>query len=96
MAKEANEVIGKRLLYSIILKDNTGSTIERKQGCGVITQADEDVGVVVQLQNGSETVLPPGTDFTAAIAGAKYTLKDGSVVDNADYTVVYTVMQPKK
>lgn len=96
MAQKASEVIGKRLLYSVILKDNTGTIIERKQGCGVITQADENVGVVVQLQNGSETILPPDTDFTAAIEGATYTLKDGSVVDNADYTVVYTVMQPKK
>lgn len=89
------EVLNKRLLFSVIYKDGTGSTINRKQGCGLITDVSESQ-VVLQMPDGSEFTLPPDIDFDDGIKDGSYTLKDGSVVKNPDYTVTYTVIGAKK
>ena len=86
--RTASEVVGKRLLFSIVYARDGG----RQQGCGVIT-AVTDTAMSLLLPDGSEFTLPPNTDFDDG-NGGKYTLRDGTVVDKPDFTVVYTVVPP--
>lgn len=94
MKRTKEEVLNKKLLFSVVYKDGSGATVSRKQGCGLITDVT-DAQVILQMPDGSEFTLPPDIEFDEGIKGGDYTLKDGSVVKSPDFTVTYTVIAPR-
>lgn len=90
---EAAEFIGKHLLVGITHRDLEDSVVSYEQFHGIIDRINRREGIVVKLTNSDdERKLPPDLSRLEPASPGQYRLKStGEIVENPDYTVMWTI-----
>lgn len=90
--EQAWEIYGKRVLAGLTYLDMTGVITGQKQIHGTVIRANPKEGIVLQLEDGSEYVLPPDFRSFQKAKSGEYTLRsNGDVVIDPDYLCTFTV-----
>ena len=91
----AQTIMGKTVLICLTLDPEPSTEPERKQLFGTIMSFSEKDGIVVQLQNSTETfALPPFIQDLKKAAPGQYHLKaTGEVIVDPDYLAFWVVQR---
>lgn len=94
----ASAIIGKTVLIGLTEEDHAGQVKARHQMYGVVISASRQRGIEIALagtRQGETYRLPPTTSaFTPAEPGEYRLRGSGDVVEDPDYTSVWTITSP--
>ena len=95
----ARELMGKHVLVGVTALDFKGQLIEHKQFHGRVDKVDAREGIRIKLlgeREGEFEWLPPDTNSFQKARPGEYRLKStGEVVEDPDYTAMWTYTRPK-
>ena len=91
---KAAEMLGKTVLIGVTYEKADGSLIEQRQFFGTIRAVDE-TQIQVELEDGTPFGLPPDTRAFFEAPPGEYRLRStGEVIEDPDYTTVWTSTAP--
>jgi hypothetical protein len=91
--EEASSFVGKRVLVGMTHCNLESVTVSQEQFHGTIDRINLKEGIVIKLNNSNdERTLPPDISKLLAARSGQYRLRaTGEVVEDPDYTVMWTV-----
>jgi len=99
--ERAHALVGKTVLLGLTFKDAEGELIEQLQRHGVVTQADEDEGIIIrlvgpgQVWHGELYPIPPDLSSLSEAAPGAYRLRStGETIVDPDFTSTWEIQSP--
>lgn len=92
----ADQLIGATLFVGITYLDHDGTLIRREQVFGRVETVDAEAGITIRPFDGAApfTLVPILEAIEAADPGSYQLSPDDPVVENPDYTVVFSLTAP--